>query len=254
MFIFKKIIGALLSPGSIILILLSIGLLTITFSKKFKRFGLFLLFLGTLTFYLFTTPPLPNALISALENQYQPLEQVGDIGNIKFIVVLSGDLLDNSQVPPTSQNGVFTACRVIEAIRLFHLFADKPLMIMSGGGEPSSGKMMVDLAESLNVPADKLLSETKSLDTYGNAREVKPIVQDAPFLLVTSASHLPRAMIIFKTLGMRPIPAPANYCTTEKFLWHDFFHSGRYLEEMKFAIHEYLGLAYLKLFPKRAGK
>ncbi len=81
---------------------------------------------------------------------------------------------------------------------------------MSGGDKPVGGEVMVAFARSLGIPADKLLAETRSLDTYGNARGVKPIVKDAPFVLVTSASHLPRAMIIFQTLGMRPIPAPAN--------------------------------------------
>ena len=225
-----------------------------TFSKKSKRSGWFLFFLATLCFYFFATAPLPKALLSPLENQYKPLEQVQDIGKIDYIVVLSGGVRDISQVPPTSQLDAATASRVVEGIRLFHLFSDQPRLIMSGGGEPSGGKLMVAFAQSLNVPADKLLAETKSLDTYGNAKEVKPIVKDAPFLLVTSASHLPRAMIIFKALGMRPIPAPADFNVMEKFLWPDFLPQGVYLEQMQAAVHEYLGLGYLKLFPKQAGK
>jgi uncharacterized SAM-binding protein YcdF (DUF218 family) len=38
---------------------------------------------------------------------------------------------------------------------------------------------------------------------------VKQAIGDAPFLLVTSASHLPRAMIFFQR-GLHPLPAPAN--------------------------------------------
>jgi hypothetical protein len=41
-------------------------------------------------------------------------------------------------------------------------------------------------------------------DTEEEAAAVKQAIGDAPFLLVTSASHLPRAMIFFES---RPAPA-----------------------------------------------
>lgn len=254
MFILKKIIGALLSPGAVIFLFLCFGLLIIFFSKKIKRLGWFFLILGTISFYFFSTGPLPNALLAPLEHQYKPLQPGQDIAKIDYIVVLAGGLRDISNVPPTSQLSADTALRVVEGIRLFHLFSDQPTLIMSGGGKPSSGKMMVAFAGSLGVPADKLVAETRSLDTFGNAKEVKPIVKDAPFALVTSASHLPRSMIIFKILGMAPIPAPADFNIVAEFSWSEFLPSGDYLEATKAACHEYLGLAYLKLFPWRAGK
>jgi uncharacterized SAM-binding protein YcdF (DUF218 family) len=254
MFILKKCIGYLLSPGVIILVLLCLGLLRMTISKNSKRSGRFLFFLATLCFYFFATAPLPNALLDPLENQYKPLQQVKNIGKIDYIVVLSGGSLNNPHVPPTSQLGAATFSRVVEGIRLFHLLSDQPKLIMSGGDEPDEGSLMVALARSLNIPADKLLAETRSPDTHGNAKEVKPIVKEAPFLLVTSASHLPRAMIIFKALGLKPIPAPADFMVMEKFLWPDLLPQGVYLEQMRAAVHEYLGLGYLKLFPKRAGE
>ncbi len=125
---------------------------------------------------------------------------------------------------------------------------------MSGGDKPVGGEVMAAFAQSLGIPAAKLLAETRSLDTYGNARGVKPIVKDAPFVLVTSASHLPRAMIIFQTLGMRPIPAPADINIHTKYTWRRFLPTGEFLEKMQAGVHEYLGLAYLKLFPRQAGR
>jgi uncharacterized SAM-binding protein YcdF (DUF218 family) len=254
MFILKKIIGIFVCPEVIILILLSLGLLRMILAKNSKRSEWFLFSLATISFYLFTTAPLPNALSSLLENQYSPIQEVKDLGKIDYIVILSGDRVDNLKVPPTSRVGAVTAARVVEGIRLFHLFSNQPTLIMSGGGTPSGGDMMVAFARSLDVPSEKLVAETNSLDTYGNAKEVKIIIKDAPFLLVTSANHLPRAMTIFNALCMRPIPAPADFRMLEKFSWSDFFPQTLYLGQMRGVVHEYLGLGYLKFFPKRAGK
>jgi uncharacterized SAM-binding protein YcdF (DUF218 family) len=254
MFFIKKFIGLLLSPGVFILIILGAGLLKLTFAPKSKKPGWALIFLGVVCFYFFTTVLLPQALLYPLESQYKPLHRLDDIGKVDYIVVLSGDVRDNPQEAPTSQLGPATAFRVIEGIRLFHAFSEQPTLIMSGGDIPAGGEVMAAFARSLGVPANKILAETQSLDTYGNAREVKPMVKDAPFVLVTSASHLPRAMIIFQTLGMRPIPAPADITIHSSYPWASFLPTGEFLEKMQVALHEYLGLAYLKLLPQRAGR
>jgi uncharacterized SAM-binding protein YcdF (DUF218 family) len=254
MYFVKKCLGILLAPGTIILVLLGFGLLKLAFSTTSKRSGWSWIFLGTICLYLFSTAPLPVFLLSPLESRYQPYEQVQNSSDIKYIVVLSGDARDLPKVPPTSRLGAITALRVVEGVRLFHLLPAQPALIMSGGGPLLVGEDMVAFARCLGVPDAKLIAEATSLDTFGNAREVKLIVQEAPFLLVTSASHLPRAMIIFQALGLRPIPAPADFNLPERFSVSDFFPSGKYLTKMDAAIHEYFGLTYLKFFPGRAGQ
>jgi uncharacterized SAM-binding protein YcdF (DUF218 family) len=44
---------------------------------------------------------------------------------------------------------------------------------------------------------------------------VAKAIGQQPFLLVTSASHLPRAMRFFQHQGLKPIPAPANQMAVE---------------------------------------
>lgn len=254
MFMVKKIIGYLTAPGTIILVLLVLGLWRLLRARKPGRAGVPWLILGTVCFYLFTTAPLPTALLRPLEQRYAPLADPSGLTASRYIVVLSGGCRDNSSVPATSQLDDDTALRVLEGIRLFHLLAGQPTLIMSGGGEKQVGARMAALAQSLGVPADKLRAETNSLDTHGNAREVKALVQDAPFILVTSASHLPRAMVIFQMLGMQPVPAPADFRSRVVWGVADFFPNGAFLWELDAALHEYLGLAYLKLFPGRAGR
>ena len=113
---------------------------------------------------------------------------------------------------------------------------------------------MAALAQSLGVPPDRLVPANEAKDTYGNAMEVKPLVKNQPFLLVTSASHLPRSLKIFRKLGLKPLPAPGDFRFIKQYTLADYLPSGPNLVNMDLAIHEYLGLAYVTLFPSRAGE
>lgn len=66
------------------------------------------------------------------------------------------------------------------------------------------------VAESLGVPRSAIITLDSPKDTEEEAAAVKQAIGDVPFLLVTSASHLPRAMIFFEKQGLHPLPAPAN--------------------------------------------
>ena len=75
----------------------------------------------------------------------------------------------------------------------------------------SDARMMEQIALSLGVDNDRLILEEKSLNTYEEAIELKPLLKNDPFVLVTSARHMPRAMMLFQKQGMTPIPAPTDY-------------------------------------------
>jgi len=68
-------------------------------------------------------------------------------------------------------------------------------------------------------------------------------------LLVTSASHMPRSMILFKKLGMHPIPAPTEYQvkgrrgTSPK----RFYPTADGLMKAERAFYEYIGLVWTKM-------
>lgn len=74
----------------------------------------------------------------------------------------------------------------------------------------STAEVGARVAQSLGVPRSDIITLDKPKDTEEEAAAVKQAIGDAPFLLVTSASHLPRAMIFFQHAGLNPLPAPAN--------------------------------------------
>jgi uncharacterized SAM-binding protein YcdF (DUF218 family) len=255
MYVIKKIIGIITDPGTIVLLFLGYGFLRLKFVRGSKKRGLGWIGLGLLCFYLFTTTPLPNYLMHTLESRYEPVTATQKFPDIHYIVVLSCGMRLNKAVPPTSQLDESSALRVAEGIRLFHLMSGSPALIMTGSGPwEDLGSRMAAFAESLGVPSGKLIPENHARDTYGNAMGVRPLVKNQPFLLVTSAVHLPRAMLIFQKLGMKPIPAPGDFRYSSYYFFRDFLPAGCNLTSMEAVIHEYLGLAYLYLFPGRAGE
>jgi len=66
-------------------------------------------------------------------------------------------------------------------------------------------------AVSLGVNWQDIYLDHLSKDSKDQAKEVKKIVGNHRFLLVTSAAHMPRVMALFAKQGLTPIPAPTNY-------------------------------------------
>jgi uncharacterized SAM-binding protein YcdF (DUF218 family) len=70
---------------------------------------------------------------------------------------------------------------------------------------------MRDLAFDLGVQREDMLLETESMSTQDEAELLRPILGKEKFLLVTSASHMPRSMDIFRKLGMNPVAASTGH-------------------------------------------
>ena len=255
MYVIKKLVGILTYPGTIVLLLLVYGCLRLLLTRGPSKKGLVWIGLGVVCFYAFATAPLPNYLMGRLENGLTPVTSAKNLEGVKYIVVLSGGLRPNQGLPPTSQLEESSALRVVEGVRLFHLLDDAPILIMTGAGPfEDIGSRMAALAESLGVPPEKLVPENQARDTYGNAMGVRGLVKNQPFLLVTTAIHLPRSLRIFQKLGMKPVAAPGDFRYTRYNSIHDYIPTAGNLFNMELAIHEYLGLMYFNLFPSRAGE
>jgi len=75
------------------------------------------------------------------------------------------------------------------------------------------------------------------------------MVGDDPLVLVTSASHMPRAVALFRKQGMNPIPAPAAHLVKRRpgLVPEDFYPSAMALLKAQMAVREYLGMSWLRL-------
>lgn len=141
-----------------------------------------------------------------------------------------------------------------------------PRVILSGGridwkgGGPSESDDMTQLIETMGVPKTAILQDPTSLNTYENAVNVKQIMAAQGIrriLLVTSAMHMPRSLLIFKHLGIDAIAAPTDFNTTDRD-WQEIQGSTEAvvlnalpeadrLQRTTRALKEYLGLVVYRL-------
>ena len=94
-----------------------------------------------------------------------------------------------------------------------------------------------------------MVYEAGSRNTYENAYYsslIPGVDVQQPWLLLTSAFHMPRSMGVFEKIGWNVTPYPVDYRTTSDLSWHDFsLHFGP--GEWELALHELLGYYVYKM-------
>jgi uncharacterized SAM-binding protein YcdF (DUF218 family) len=103
---------------------------------------------------------------------------------------------------------------------------------------------MAQLAQDLGVGRQDMILEAQPRDTEDEARLIAPIVGQQPFILVTEASHMPRALALFRKQGTHPIADPAGFRTGHR---PAVAPDAEDLRGSERAVYEYLGLAWAKI-------
>lgn len=108
-------------------------------------------------------------------------------------------------------------------------------------------------AEAFHRSDSTLLFEKKSRNTIENIRYSKPILEakhlTPPYLLVTSAFHMRRSLLICKKAGLTVVPYPCNFSGGKgKIVFDDFIPSSDALNGWNIYLKELVGYAvtYLK--------
>lgn len=159
------------------------------------------------------------SLVRSLEQQHIP---EGELPQAEAIVVLGG--ATRSPSPPRPWVEVNEAGdRTLYGARLY--LQDKaPYVVLSGGriswrGDVASeAEDMAQIVEAMGVPPSAILLDRTSLNTRQNAENVKAILDERDIdriLLVTSAIHMPRSLLVFRKLGIDAIPAPTDFIMTD---------------------------------------
>jgi uncharacterized SAM-binding protein YcdF (DUF218 family) len=247
MYFIKQFVGALASPLTIALLIA--GAAAICRVRGRSRIATWLLVSAAAIGYLGSIGPVGDALLGPLERRYSPLPEEQLLSGVRHVVVLDGGYSLRDDLPVTSALSGASLVRIIEGIRLFKRL-DSGHLVVSGGaprGRAPSAAWYAELVRELGVSDASLIVLGQSLDTGGEARAVVAAIGEEPFLLVTSASHMPRAMKLMQRAGARPIPAPTGYHVVRSAggSWRDFLPNSGGLGKTESAMHEYLGLMAL---------
>ncbi len=256
MFLLKKFLSPLLAPVSFCWEILLLGLILLGLTRKQKA-GKFLITLGTALITLLGNVPISDRILRPLESRYPPLGVTAGenperaLPSVELIVVLGGGESSDPTLPVTSQPYPEAVVRLTEAIRLYRQLPGSKL-VLSGGrwlDRTTEAEIMARFVRALGVSERDTILETKSRDTEEEAQILQPIVGQKPFILVTSAAHMPRSVALFKKLGMNPIPAPTNFLSRPSGTLgpDDFFPRADGFYRSESALHECLGLVWEKL-------
>jgi uncharacterized SAM-binding protein YcdF (DUF218 family) len=157
-----------------------------------------------------------QALFS-LERSYAPLilekitPKIRD--QIRYVVVLGSGHVSDPALPKTAQIGGSSLYRLVEGVRLYRLLPGSKLVI-SGGVIPdpvTNARVVSDVARQIGIPIQDTIVEERPSDTLEEARVLKGLLGNKPFVMVTSAVHMKRAVSIFQDFGMWLVPAPTDF-------------------------------------------
>ena len=203
------------------------------------------------------------SLMRSLEWQYLP---AGSIQKAPAMIVLAGGTEPQEYPRQTAEvNGA--GDRVLYAAHLYREGA-APLILLCGGNIPwmdtsiaSPSEDMANLLVEIGIPKDALLLETTSQNTSENAANCAGMLKEkmiSKAILVTSAAHMPRSMMMFADQGLEVIPAPTDYAVTEESwaqLWKapganlltNLMPGTSALGQTTNALKEYIGMLWYRL-------
>jgi uncharacterized SAM-binding protein YcdF (DUF218 family) len=247
--ILSKVLPALLFPVGLVFLLC---LLTAWFAfRKGARLAGFLALLAAALLYTAANPRVSNRLLLELESRYPPsLENP----NAAAIVLLGGGMAPMSAprvYPETNAAGD----RLLHAARLWKQ-GRAPLVIATGGyisfltnATGSEAEIYVKaLSDLFDLPDSALKSVPGTTTTADDAVRTEALFAaeglKKEILLVTSASHMPRAVATFRKQGFIVHPAPTDFLseTGSPFKAFQLLPTVGALNATCVALHEYLGI------------
>lgn len=155
------------------------------------------------------------ALARSLEYQHLP---TADLPKSEIIVILGGSTRPLTYPRPIVEVNE-AADRLLYGAWLYKQ-GKAPHILVSGGGISWLGgttpeaERMVSVLSMMSIPEEVIWQESRSVNTEENARYTREILQAKgieQILLVTSATHMPRSVMLFENQGFDVIPAPTDF-------------------------------------------
>jgi uncharacterized SAM-binding protein YcdF (DUF218 family) len=247
----RWLIWTVFSPSQVILVLLVAG--GVLLALGLERWGRRLSILGAALLVAFGLLPTSHFLMHALEARFPQPDLPAQITGI---VMLSGAERPAATEDAGEPQLNSAAGRYTTALRLAARYPDARIVFTGG---PSTDPRTGDLGQtgvgreiltSVGLDPSRLTFEEGSTDTCDNAANTKALVKPGPgetWIVVTSASHMPRTVACFRSAGWEVIAQPAAYHAAVGRLDVGDFQMSDNLAMLDVALHEWVGLVYYRL-------
>lgn len=202
-----------------------------------------------------STPVVSDAIAGSLEHRFPPMP-VTSARHAEAIVVLGGGIA-GPQPPRLTADLADAADRVLHGARLYRA-GKAPRIILSGGDLPTLGlsaseaPAMRGLLMEWGIPEQALVVEDRSRNTRENAVNTRQVMDELGIedvLLVTSATHMRRALATFRAAGVDARPVPTDYRVVDRSARGviDLLPDAHALALTSDALKEYLGFVVYRL-------
>ncbi len=245
-YIVSKLFTYLVLPPGIFIVMF---LLASLYAKKFK----IIFFLFAFSFYLLSNSYVADWLLKPLENPFNKSLHVNKKADA--VIVLGGGSVAGSTNLPLANDAYKRAIWGLMVAKQTNL----PLYFSGAGTykKYTEADAFMDsineIKNNLGIDGISLHVETKSLDTYQNAKFSKQMflakgIKKPAIYLVTSAYHMKRSIKLYKYFGFEVIPAATGFKISNrpKTSWDYLPNIGAFNKSYT-ALHEYAGLLSLKL-------
>lgn len=248
--IVKPIVGIFASPLVLATLILVLAVWSAWAGRRFL--GRFLLGLALLLIFVPSWAPVANRLLEPLEWTYPPVSDPAVHTDVSAVVVLGGGWNSTLPAPASIRLNDASSMRLMEGLRLIEALPEARLLV--SGASRAAGRIPVargyaQAAQALGMDPARIVVLDTAVDTAQEAYAVREVLGEGErFLLVTSASHMRRAVRHFERAGLAPIPAPTAFTTggERRYTLSYWLPSSGNLRKTERVIYEYLGLLALE--------
>jgi len=250
----SKLVWFVLSPLNLTLILLVIvWCLILSNSKRFIKALMSGIVISLLFIAIF---PVGSWLLYPLEKRFITNPHLPE--SIEGIIVLSG-AINPSHSSLWQQTQVNEAAdRELAFMQLANTYPNAKFIYTGGNSEIlQRGAKASDLAKQLfneqGLETTKILFERQARNTYENATFSLALAKpefEQPWILITSAFHMPRSVGVFCKAGWPVLPYPVDHRTQPGKLMNISFNLSGRIHQLDLALHEWLGLLAYRLSGK----
>lgn len=262
MFPLKKILATFCFPVALLFLLLTAGMLMLWRKDRpsWNRWGRRMVTGAAVLYWVLGSNWCGDSALRPLVEAYPRLDlaalrsEKGSDWAPDYVVVLAAGHYRIPGMPPGLRLCERSLARVNLAFHLHREFPRSPVVCTGGTLYKDFTPISLDMAAVLRgwgVNGEMLITEEQARDTEEHVRFLRDLLEGKTFLLVTSSTHMVRAMALFRRAGLQPIAAPELDVELSsrqlKDVWRGLVPNAGNFGKFERAAYEYLGLLWAKL-------